>query len=136
MAHFNIDILDQRSNGSLAAAYGANTANLNSLGETNPLRTSGSQNPTASLTSYSVSEMLQGSATYRPQGFAYDAYNQTISSDLGYLIRSEGGENQLLAGRTGLLAQDILRKEGFNDGIFSGESQWTGPTAVCATSRL
>lgn len=101
-------------------------------GEPLPLRTSESQRTEKreGLTTYTVSELMQGMGAYTPRGIAYDAFNQTISGDLGHFIDSEGGVGGTLKGRGPLLAYDIAAgRRGFDDGIFTQESGLPGINA-------
>lgn len=100
-------------------------------GEPIPLRTSNSVRTERreGLTTYSVSELMQGMGAVRPDAVAWDAFNQSMSGDLGHFIRSEGGLQGTLQGRAGLVAYDILDKKGFDDGIFTQESGLPGGVA-------
>lgn len=98
-------------------------------GEAIGLRTSLSDEtePRAGLTTYGVSELMQGMGSYTPTGIAYDAFNQTVSGDLGHFMDSEGGIGGTLGSRAPLLASDIYRgRRGFDDGRFTQLSGISG----------
>lgn len=90
-----------------------------------PLRTSQSAEPEPrqGLGTFTVSEIMQGMGATTPEGLTWDAFNQTMSGDLGHFIDSEGGAQGILRGRAELVAQDILEgRRGFDDGVFTQES--------------
>lgn len=109
-------------------------------GEAISLRTSLSDEtePREGLTAFTVSELMQGMGSYTPSGVTWDAFNQTMSGDLGHFIDSEGGAGGTLGARAPLLAHDIANgRRGFDDGIFTqvsgingGVSSVTGGTGT------
>jgi hypothetical protein len=84
-----------------------------------PLKSSysqGDKGANLSLTTYSVSDVMQGAALYRPETSFYNQFNQSISSDLKDLITGNGGTGTVLGQRAQFLPYDILTKKGFSDG--------------------
>lgn len=130
MADFQYSDRDIWSEASFADAIILNQKNRNPKGNT-PLKTTASQNPSqrTGITSTTVAEILQGVPVYRNQGYTADAFNQTLSSDLAALLKSEGGPEQILGGRIDLLASDALSKQGFTDGRFDVPSGLEGGLA-------
>lgn len=121
MADFDLSPEDLQSESGFADSIILNQKNREGG---NPLRTTASQvgNNRVGLTTATLSEVLQGKAIYRPNGFLASQYNQSLSSDLSGLLQSEGGVNAILGGRQGALAYDITRQSAFSDGLFEQAS--------------
>jgi hypothetical protein len=60
-------------------------AQVENQGGRTPLKTTQSQSsePILAMTTYSISDALQGVALYKPTGATYDAFNQELSKELG-----------------------------------------------------
>lgn len=90
-------------------------------GRAEPLRTSASNRdrPRLASTWYDVGDALLNIPLYRSQAFGLSQVNQSVSSDVGQLITTEGGPDVVLGERARILAPDILIKEGYDDGRLS-----------------
>lgn len=82
------------------------------------LRTSASASGSVNLSvsTRSVSSILQGAALYKPQGLALDQYNQLLSSDLQAVLSTAGGPDQVLGARKALTPYDVLVQQATSDG--------------------
>lgn len=129
MSEFYFAAEDILSEGAFSDAFVLHGKNRTAKGAA-PLKTTGSgSGAKVGITSASLSDILQGTAAIRPTAFTMDGYNQSLSSDLGQLIASEGGAGEILGGRSSLLAYDIMLKGGYDDGKFTGASGIAGVVA-------
>lgn len=109
MASHDFTLSDLRDDSSFSRAVGRNQVNLTPSGKPMPLKTSGATDPDPqrSLTSWSVSDILQGTTALKPAGAVYDVFNQSLSSDLSGILNSEGDINSLLGNRQSFAPHDI-----------------------------
>lgn len=140
MARFNFSVEDLKTTGSITSAVHREQALTNG-----PLRTtaSASARPRVGGTTYDASSIMQGNALYMPQGFVTNQHMQSLSSDLGGLLRADGGvsdivggANNILGARASLLSYDILLNPGFNDGRFTNTSSGIQEVSAPGTGGL
>lgn len=113
MADFNITL--DSLNGPAAAAGAVSEAQK---GKMTGLKTSWSidPNPKSSLTTYTLSEALQGFATYKPSGATYDLFNQDLSRELEGLRGEKNPGFEFLEDRR-LSPYDIFEGEPSKNGL-------------------
>lgn len=118
MAQFYFNTSDLKDSEALAKAFNANTLNrdpdtgkLKSLGTTQARDNS----PQRSMTTYSMSEIMQGSAITKPQIASYDAFNQVLSGSLAEMLGDpKANPNIVLGNQKVLVPNDILAAAGSN----------------------
>ncbi len=87
--------------------------------------------PSLSVSSLSVSSILQGAALYKPAALQYDQFNQYLSSDMQSIIQTGGGADQILGqGRQRFTPYDILVQQGRSDGKIQFEGFAAGGDAA------
>ena len=107
-------------------------------------RTSQSQyGPRKSLTTYSLADILQGGAAYRPSAITYDIMNQVLTSDYAQILQASAsqGENALFyPGRTainpGELGGQSLTTENFSRGSSPDGPGGNGPGWTSNVSNM
>lgn len=103
----------------------------------------GAEDNGIAMTSYSVSDILQGVHAYKPQGLATNAFNQLMTSQLQSVgsLNAETGQHdgdiaQKLAGRKHFLPDDLMNGS-FLDVIQNGGAGYNGaPGAPVAPGDL
>ncbi len=112
MSHFSFGIQDMTDSSSIFGALLKDMPNYTPTGEKLALKTSDSMlegnQKKKSLTTFNVSDILQGSVLYKPQGLVYNSFNNAISKSLtaarGTVL---GGKSIPTAGvQTGLVGYD------------------------------
>ncbi len=83
MAHFNFSMDDLASPVNLSTAILGNQTNFTPTGDPIALRTSDRASGVVreSLTTWGVSDIMQGGATYKPVAYTYTQFNEALSKD-------------------------------------------------------
>jgi hypothetical protein len=133
MSNFDLKLNDMHDEDMFGTVIGGQMKNLNRAGDFTPMRTTASQSeiPRKGITTMTVSEILQGAGQQRDSSFWMSLANQSLSSDLGLLMESEGGAEAIMGGRLATVASDVLSQKGFSDGRFDAPSGLGG--AIGAT---
>jgi hypothetical protein len=122
MAHFNFTLQDFASGKNIASAVMFNSINITPTGKAQALRTSESiGEPKKSLTTFNVSDILQGATTYKPEALVYNSFNNMLSKDLSFSRNTTAGGSRLNFGKSqiGLMGYDTERGKGIEIGINS-----------------
>lgn len=118
--NFSLGLDNFTDDNSFLEAASLNQKNYDPYGKAVPLQTSLSQDPAPNktLTTWQVSDVMQGAATLKPTGYATQFYNEQISTDLNKLIGT--GYMGLKADFTGVKGQltpyDVLKTKGSSTG--------------------
>jgi hypothetical protein len=102
MAHFIFRDTDFQSKNAMLKA---SSENIKNRASNEPLKTTRSLSGTADfLTTYSIADIMQGAALYKPEALAVETLNETLSTTYLGLIRSGESEGQsfLNPGREGI----------------------------------
>lgn len=112
MAHHDFSLSDLMDDASFSRGVGRNQVNVTPAGKPMPLRTSGATDPDPqrSLTSWTASDVLQGTAAMKPTGATYDVFNQTLSNDLTGILNTEGPIDQLLGNKQSFAPYDVVER--------------------------
>ena len=119
MANFNFSLEDLATGKNIASAVIANSVNINPMGKPQYLRTSESISaPKKSLTTFNVSDILQGATTYKPEALVYNSFNNMLSKDLSFTrnITSNGSRLNFGKSQIGLMGYDTERGRGIEVG--------------------
>jgi len=88
MSHFNFNLSDMTDSKTFSQAFKSNATNYTVSGEKKALSTSDSKLPVnerkKSLTTFNVSDILQGTSVYKPQGLVYNSFNNALSKSLSF----------------------------------------------------
>lgn len=134
MAQFQYSDADYKDIHSLAKAYNVHTINRSpDGGAAKPLRTTRSidKDPQKAITTFSMSEIMQGSAITKPLIAPYDAFNQITSRSLSDLFGDPKGKPEAVLGnQAAIVPDDILNVAGKKGAqILDGSVAGTGTTA-------
>jgi hypothetical protein len=138
MSHFNIRLEDMVDSSSIFESLLKDMPNYTPTGEKKALRTSdstlGPNEGKKSLTTFNVSDILQGSVVYKPQGLVYNSFNEAMSKSLSSARGAVlNGKNILAPGvQTGLVGYDTNPMTRIDIG--SGASALLGSTSSTGTS--
>lgn len=124
MAKFLFTLSDFKDSKTLSAQFNAQTQNKEINKDTpKPLRTTASADtdPQASLTTYSLSDIMQGGATYRPTSTSYDTYNQVLSRSLSEMLGGSDPQS-VLGAQKQLVPDDILRTAATKSSLLADSS--------------
>jgi hypothetical protein len=117
MSHFNFNLNDLTSD-NMVQSYIGNSSNYTPEGKAMGLTTSMSSDPSPqkALTTFSVSDIMQGAATYKPQGLVYNSFNNSLSKDLSKVRNTKIGNSniQMSKAQMGLMGYDTKNGIGYN----------------------
>jgi cell wall-associated NlpC family hydrolase len=116
MADFKFQTSDFSDKRTLFQTFNAYTQNRDpNDGSLKPLKTTLATDPQPqkAITTFNMSQIMQGSAIVKPAVAPYDAYNQALSSSLSQILATEQGKpSQSLGNQTTLVPNDILQQAG------------------------
>ena len=95
-SHFNFTLEDMKDRSSFTRAVGRNQANITPYGERKPLVTTRAKDQTqmfGNLTVWSYSDIMQGYASIKPTGIAYDVFNQNTSNSLVNILTTASSQD-------------------------------------------
>jgi hypothetical protein len=117
MSHFNFNLNDLTSD-NMVQSYIGNSSNYTPDGKAMGLTTSMSSDPSPqkALTTFSVSDIMQGAATYKPEGLVYNSFNNSLSKDLSKVRNTKIGNSniQMSKAQIGLMGYDTKGGIGYN----------------------
>lgn len=122
MAEFSIESFEDD------ATWATSVTNKQMGGLSKPLvsSTAKENNPQLSVTTMSVSDIMQGSALHRPDISTLSKFENSLQSDLRDLVTGNGGAEKVLGGRSALLPFDIMLDKGYSDGRIAMDGAGTG----------
>lgn len=90
MSHFHLNLDDMKDGTNLNDMIRANQQNFTPTGQAKALSTTEtkSPDPKVSLTSFTVSDVMQNVPLMKPLGYSYDSFNNIISDDLATVRNS------------------------------------------------
>lgn len=108
--NFALGLDNFKDDNSFLDAAALNQKNYDPLGKAALLKTSISQDPAPNktLTTWQVSDVMQGNATFKPTDLAKSGYNEQLSADLSKLLGGIGGiKPNITEERQKLIGYDI-----------------------------
>ena len=137
MSHFNFSLSDMADSKTFSQAFKSNATNYTPSGEKKFLSTSESQLPVnerkKSLTAFNVSDILQGTAVYKPQGLVYNSFNNALSKSLSFARNTKINGKPINGGKAhlGLMGYDTAVGPQIDIGL--GVTSLVGSTSSTGT---
>lgn len=148
MSHFNFSLSDITDSRTLSRAFKSNAMNYTPDGQKKALSTSDSKLPAneskKSLTTFNVSDILQGTAVYKPQELVYNSFNNSLSKTLSFARNTKINGRSINGGKAqmGLMGYDTSLGPQIDIGLgasalaTSAASSGTGSAASSGTINV